>query len=146
MTVRRKLLGTAVVAGILLAAASWLSTVDRQFATSAFQRIDPAIPASIRLEDGLAPNSVGGHLSLFENPAWKELRAQPDPSDLYLTAFLKYRDGQKSLEKGNKLEALVSLEEALSRFDRIAAAHPGWIEKLVACRREGLSAKIAELK
>lgn len=65
-----------------------------------------------------------------------------DPSDIWLSGYLKMREGEEQETGANDLQALAKFREAQKLFDFIARAHPTWKSSMMTFRRKNLTEKI----
>ena len=70
----------------------------------------------------------------------------PDPSDVYLQAFLYLQDSEKLEEQGDKRGAYVKAKEAGDLVDSVARSYPTWNPQMVDFRRKKIRKKLDELR
>ncbi len=71
---------------------------------------------------------------------------QPDPSDVYLQAFLYLQESEKLEAQGDKRGAYVKVKEAGDLVDSVARSYPTWNPQMVDFRRKKIRKKLDELR
>ena len=78
--------------------------------------------------------------------AQQRTSTQPDPSDVYLQAFLYLQESEKLEEQGDKRGAYVKVKEAGDLVDSVARSYPTWNPQMVDFRRKKIRKKLDELR
>ncbi|MDB4673587.1 tetratricopeptide repeat protein [Verrucomicrobiales bacterium] len=78
--------------------------------------------------------------------AQRETSTLPDPSDVYLQAFLYLQESEKLEAQGDRGGAYVKAKEASDLVDSVARSYPTWNPQMVDFRRKKIRKKLVELR